>query len=148
MESVGRAAKYRMYLPVEMVLMVKAIVTFEAVGHMLEPGFDVAAVSRSYINRIFLNQFSPLRIARETLRGAPELVDALVKSPMLVTEGLKVLEQSTNRDPESPFTGIRGTVFAGFCVVAGAIVAATNGPWPLWAVLFATGIILALRRKD
>ena len=148
MESVGRAAKYRMYLPVEMVLMVKAIVTFEAVGHMLEPGFDVAAVSRSYINKIFLNQFSPLRIARETLRGAPELVDALVKSPMLVTEGLKVLEQSTHRDPESPFTGIRGTVFAGFCIVAGAIVAATSGPWPLWAVLFATGVILALRTRD
>ena len=148
MESVGRAARYRMYLPVEMVLMVKAIVTFEAVGNMLKPGFDVAEVSQSHINKIFLNQFSPLRIARETLRGAPELVDALVKSPMLVTEGLKVLEQSTNRDPESPFTGIRGTVFAGFCVVAGAIVAATDGPWPLWAVLFATGIILALRRKD
>ncbi len=148
MESVGRAAKYRMYLPVEMVLMVKAIVTFEAVGHMLEPGFDVAQVSRSHINRIFLSQFSPLRIARDTLRGAPDLVDALVKAPMLVTEGLKVLEQTTHREPENPFSGIRGTVFAGFCIVAGAIVAATNGPWPLWAVLFSTGVILALRRKD
>ena len=148
MESVGRAAKYRMYLPVEMVLMVKAIVTFEAVGHMLKPGFNVAEVSRSHINKIFLSQFSPLRIARDTLRGAPDLVDALIKSPMLVTEGLKVLEQSTQRDPENPFTGIRGTVFAGFCIVAGAIVAATNGPWPLWAALFAVGVLLALRRKD
>ena len=67
---------------------------------------------------------------------------------MLVTESLKVLEQTTHREPENPFTGIRGTVFAGFCVVAGAIVAATNGPWPLWALLFAVGVILALRRKD
>ena len=128
--------------------MVKAIVTFEAVGHMLNPGFDVAEVSKAHINKIFLAQFSPLRLARETLRGAPDLVDALVKAPMLVTEGLKVLEQSTHREPENPFTGIRGTVFAGFCVVAGAIVAATNGPWPLWAGLFAIGVILALRRKD
>jgi ubiquinone biosynthesis protein len=148
MASVGRAATYRMYLPVEMVLMVKAIVTFEAVGHILKPGFDVAEVSRPHINQIFLNQFSPVRIARDTLRGAPELVDALVKAPMLVTEGLKVLEQSTHREPENPFTGIRGTVFAGFCIVAGAIVAASNGPWPLWALLFAAGILLALRRRD
>lgn len=148
MESVGRAAIHRMYLPVELVLMVKAIVTFEAVGHLLKPGFDVAKVSRSHINQIFISQFSPLRIARETLRGAPDLVDALVKAPMLVTEGLKVLEQTTHREPENPFTGIRGTVFAGFCIVAGAIVAASRGPWPLWAGLFAAGILLALRRRE
>jgi ubiquinone biosynthesis protein len=148
MESVGRAANHRMYLPVEMVLMVKAIVTFEAVGHLLKPGFDVAEVSREHINKIFLHQFSPIRIAQETLRGAPDLVDALAKAPMLVTEGLKVLEKSTQREPENPFSGIRGTVFAGFCIVAGAIVAASNGPWPLCAVLFGTGLIVALRPKD
>jgi len=147
MESVGRAAIHRMYLPVEMVLMVKAIVTFEAVGHLLKPGFNVAEVSREHINKIFIHQFSPLRIASETLRGAPDLVDALAKAPMLVTEGLKVLEQTTQRQPENPFSGIRGTVFAGFCIVGGAIVVASKGPWSLAAVLFATGLILALRRK-
>ena len=67
---------------------------------------------------------------------------------MLVTEGLKVLEKTTQREPDNPFTGIRGTVFAGFCIVAGAIVAAVQGPWPLWAILFATGVLLALRRRD
>ncbi len=148
MESVGRAAKYRMYLPVEMVLMVKAMVTFEAVGHILNPGFNVAEVSRSHINQIFINQFSPVRIAQETMRGAPDLVDALIKAPMLITEGLKVLEQATQREPENPFAGIRGTVLAGSCLVAGAIVAASNGPWPVWATFIGAGIILALRRKD
>ena len=148
MQSVGRAAKYRMYLPVEMVLMVKAMVTFEAVGHLLKPGFDVAEVSKSHINRIFINQFSPVRIAEETMRGAPDLVDALIKAPMLVTEGLKVLEQATQREPENPFAGIRGTVLAGSCLVAGSIVAAAKGPWPVWATFIAAGIILALWRRD
>jgi ubiquinone biosynthesis protein len=148
MESVGRAARYRMYLPVEMVLMVKALVTFEAVGHMLQPGFDVAEVSRPYIQRIFIGQFSPIRLAEETMHGAPELVDALLKAPMLVTEGLKALEHSTQRQPENPFTGIRGTVLAGFCLVAGAIVAASNGPWPIWGTFIGAGILLALRRRD
>jgi ubiquinone biosynthesis protein len=108
MESVGKGGAYRMYFPVEMVLMVKAIVTFEAVGQLLKPGFDVASTSKTHINQIFLNQFSPVRIARESLRGAPELVDALVKAPMLVTEGLRALEQATHRQPENPFSGIRG----------------------------------------
>ena len=72
MESVGRAAKYRMYLPVEMVLMVKAMVTFEAVGTSPEARLRCRPKSRSpYITRIFINQFSPVRIAEETMRGAP-----------------------------------------------------------------------------
>lgn len=146
MESVGKGGAYRMYFPVEMVLMVKAIVTFEAVGQYLKPGFDVAAASRTHINQIFLNQFSPVRIGRESLRGAPELVDALVQAPMLVTEGLRALEQATRRQPENPFSGIRGTVFGGFCIVAGAIVAAANGPWPVWVSLFVGGMLLGIRR--
>jgi len=148
MESVGRAANYRMYLPVEMVLMVKAMVTFEAVGSLLQPGFDVAEVSKPYITQIFINQFSPVRIAQETMRGAPDLVDALIKAPMLVTEGLKVLEQTTQREPENPFAGIRGTVLAGSCLVAGAIVAASHGPWPVWVTFIGAGIILALRGRE
>lgn len=82
------------------------------------------------------------------MHGAPELVDALIKAPMLVTEGLKVLEQTTQREPENPFAGIRGTVLAGSCLVAGAIVAAAKGPWPVWAIFIAAGIILALWRRD
>ena len=148
MESVGRAANYRMYLPVEMVLMVKAMVTFEAVGNLLQPGFEVAEVSKPYITQIFINQFSPVRIAQETMRGAPDLVDALIKAPMLVTEGLKVLEQTTQREPENPFAGIRGTVLAGSCLVAGAIVAASHGPWPVWVTFIGAGIILALRGRE
>ncbi len=145
LESVSRGARYRMYFPVELVLMVKAIVTFEGVGQILNPGFDVVEVSKLHIGRIFAHQFSPLRIAREGLRGAPELVDALVKAPMLVTEGLRVLEQSTRQPRENPFSGIRATVFAGFLFVAGAIVAALGGPTWLWIVLFGAGVLVAAR---
>ncbi len=146
LESVSRGARYHMYFPVELVLMVKAIVTFEGVGQILNPGFDVVEISKVHIGRIFAHQFSPLRIAREGLRGAPELVDALVKAPMLVTEGLRVLEQSTRQPRENPFSGIRATVFAGFLIVAGAIVAALGGPTWLWIVLFGAGVLIAVRR--
>lgn len=146
MESVGRGVEFRMYFPVEMVLMVKAIVTFEGVGQILKPGFDVAVASQGHINRIFLHQFSPLRLAQEGLRGAPELIDALVKAPMLISEGIRLLEQHTRRAPQNPFAGIRGTIFGGFCLLAGAVLLAARAP--IWAavLLFAVGLLTAVRR--
>jgi ubiquinone biosynthesis protein len=146
LESVQRGGQFRVYFPVEMVLMVKALVTFEGVGHILKPGFDVAEVSQTHIRRIFIHQFSPLRLMREGLRGAPDLVDALVKAPTLVTEGIRFLEKTTHRPRDNPFAGIRGTLLAGFCLVAGAILAAMKGPWPIYAALFAIALILAVRR--
>jgi ubiquinone biosynthesis protein len=146
LESVGRGAHYRMYFPVEMVLMVKALVTYEGVGQMLMPGFDVAAVSQPHITRIFLGQFNPLRLVREGLRGAPEIVDALIKAPLLITEGLRVLERTTRKPPENPLAGVRGTLFAGFCLIAGAILAAFGKPVYIWAPLFLIALVLAVRR--
>jgi len=135
-----------MYFPVELVLMVKAIVTFESVGRMLDPKLDVASVSQRQLTDVLIGQFAPLRLAREGLHGAPELIDTLVKLPMLVTAGCAPLEQATTRPAENPFAGMRGTMFAGFCLVAGAILAAFGGPPLLWGALFVLGGLLALRR--
>jgi ubiquinone biosynthesis protein len=147
LRSVAQGVRFRMYFPVELVLMVKALVTFEGVGQMLKPGFDVAAVSQRHVNQIFLEQFSPLRLAKDSLRGAPELVDALTKAPMLVTEGLRLIESATRRPQENPLAGLHGVLFAGACVIAGAILVAFKAAWYLWAPLFALGILLALRRR-
>jgi ubiquinone biosynthesis protein len=145
MYSVNLGAQHRMYFPVEMVLMVKALVTFEGVGQILKPGFDVAAVSKRHASAIFLAQFNPLNVVRETLRGAPEVLEAISKAPMLITEGLRLLEKTTRRPPENPFAGLRGTIFGGFCLVAGAVLAGAHGPWPIWLALFALGLGLSIR---
>ncbi len=146
LESLSRAGHFGVYFPVEMVLMVKALVTFEGVGEILQPGFDVAKVSQDHIGRIFIAQFNPLRIVRETIRNAPEVVDALVKAPLLVTEGLRFLEKSSQHPPENPLAGVRGTLLAGFCVVGAAIAVVFRGPWPLSVGLFLVAFFLALRR--
>jgi ubiquinone biosynthesis protein len=146
LESVQRGAHYRMYFPVELVLMVKALITFEGVGHVLLPGFDIAEVSQRHIRRIFLHQFSPLRVLHEGVRNAPDLIDAAVKIPLLVTEGLRVLDRSVNRPAENPFAGLRGTLVAGFSLVAASILAAFGAPWPVWSALFLFALLLAFRR--
>lgn len=148
LESVGKAARHRMYFPVELVLMVKALVTFEAVGRMLLGDFDVAQLSRKYVNRILLERFGALRIAQESLGALPELADALAKTPRLITEGLQLVERAVKRPPAgNPVAGMRATLFGGFCLVAGAILAGFGGPWPLWALLMIIGLLLPLRRE-
>jgi len=144
--SVNLGAQHAMYFPVEMVLMVKALVTFEGVGQILKPGLDVAAVSQSHARKIFLDQFNPLTLGREGMQALPELLEAVSKAPALITEGLRLLEQTLRRRPENPFAGLRGTIFGGFCLLAGAVLAGAHGPWPVWVGLFLLGGAMALHK--
>ncbi|HVR12048.1 MAG TPA: AarF/UbiB family protein [Thermoanaerobaculia bacterium] len=144
--SVNLGAQHAMYFPVEMVLMVKALVTFEGVGQILKPGLDVAAVSQSHARKIFLDQFNPLTLGREGMQALPELLEAVSKAPALITEGLRLLEQTLRRRPENPFAGLRGTIFGGFCLLAGAVLAGAHGPWPVWEGLFLLGGAMALHK--
>jgi ubiquinone biosynthesis protein len=147
LESLARGARYRMYFPVELVLMVKALITFEGVGHVLLPGIDVAGISRAHIRRVFLDQFNPVRVVKEELRGAPDVLDAVVKMPLLITEGLRVLER-TARAPSAPnpLAGLRHSVLAGFALLGAVILFALDRPWPLWAVLLGAAVILSMHR--
>ncbi|MBL8143158.1 MAG: AarF/ABC1/UbiB kinase family protein [Acidobacteria bacterium] len=147
LESVTRAAHYRMYFPVELVLMVKAVVTYEGVGQMLKPGFDIASISQAHIRAIFLEQFSPLRFAREGARSAPEVIDALLRAPMLLNEGLRMIERTTRQPAENPLVGVRTSLLAGACLIGGVIALVTKGPLALWVGLFVLAVFFALKRK-
>ncbi|MCD4751255.1 MAG: phosphotransferase [Thermoanaerobaculales bacterium] len=148
LESLQLGARFNMYFPVEMVLMVKALITLEGVGYLLDPEFDVAEVSQRHVYRIFRTQFSPIRLLREGMRGAPEIMEALVRLPLLVSESLRILEQKTRKPPQRPLAGLRGTIFGGFSLVSGAILAAFGGPWYLWLLLITIGILVPLRRGE
>jgi len=146
LDATRLGARYRMYFPVEMVLMVKALVTYEGVGYLLDEEFNVVEVSQRHVRRIFRHRFSPRHLIREGTRIAPDIVEAVARVPLLVSESLRYLEQRTRRPPESPLRGTRATLYGGFCLVAGAILVALDGPWPLWVLLLAVGFLLPLRR--
>ncbi len=147
LRSVAQGARYDMYFPVETVLMVKALVTFEGVGQILNPGFDVKEVSQKHVNAIFLDQFSPFRLAKEGLRGAPELIEALSKAPMLITEGLRLLESAQHQPRENPFAGLKTTLLAGACIIGAAILISFGRPWYYFVPLLTLGLTLALWRR-
>jgi uncharacterized protein (DUF983 family) len=67
--------------------------------------------------------------------------------PLLVTEGLRVIERSTQHPPESPLAGMHATLLAGFCLLAGAMLLAMQRPWPIWTALFVVAAVLIARGK-
>jgi len=147
LQSLARGAEHRMYFPVELVLMVKALVTFEGVGNVLLPGFDVAEVSRRHIRGLFIEQFSPLRLLSEGMRGVPEMVDAMIKMPLLITDGLRVLERLTRQPREPAWASLGPALSAIAFLAAGAAALWFRSPWPVWTGLLLSAFILALRRR-
>jgi ubiquinone biosynthesis protein len=148
LECIQLGARYRVYFPVEMVLMVKALVTYEGVGYLLDPDINIPEISERFVGRILRKEYSPARLFREGLRVAPDLFDAVLKLPLLVSEGIGALEERTRRRPQRPLTGVRATLYGGACLVAGAILIGLDGPWLLAALFLIIGVLLPLRRGD
>ena len=145
--SIG--ARYRVFFPVEMTLMTKALVTYEGVGKMLDPRIDIPGVSRKHALKIFKNQFHPASIANELWRGTPELMDALMRLPRITADTLNFLENSVNdRAPsDDPIHGLKGSILSGACILGGTLAVVQGGPWPLWSALFLLGLLFFLFNK-
>jgi ubiquinone biosynthesis protein len=145
LQSLSLGARYRIFFPVEMTLMVKALVTFEGVGRTLDPNLDVVAVSRHHVQQIFRDRFNPFTLGSEMLSNAPELVDVALKLPQLLTSGVSHLEESiADQPPSDPLEGVRSSVISGSCIVGGVIAAVQGGPLWLSIPLFVIGGGLAL----
>jgi ubiquinone biosynthesis protein len=143
LESVGLGARYRVAFPVEMTLMVKALVTFEGVGRMLDPRLDVASVAETHVSRVFRHTFNPQQIARELWRSAPEMLDLLSQLPRLAGAGFRAADAHLNGPPRpNPLAGLKGAILSGACIVAAALVVVQHGPLALSIGLFVLAVLL------
>ncbi|MFL5537868.1 MAG: ABC1 kinase family protein, partial [Longimicrobiaceae bacterium] len=144
LESVGLGGRYRVFFPVEMTLMVKALVTFEGVGRTLDPQLDVAAVSQKHVSKIFQQQFDPRLLLRQILRGSPELVDMAIRLPQLLSSGFKFADEHlNNRAPANPLSGIKGSILAAACIVGGVLAVIQHASPLLWGAMFVLAMLLA-----
>lgn len=148
LNSLSIGGKYRVFFPVEMTLMVKALVTFEGVGFLLLDKLDVPKLSEKYVSKIFKDQFNPKAIVKELMRGAPELVDMLVQLPKLSADGLKFLEENLNdRSPSNPLEGIKSAIIAGACLVGGVLALIQGAHWGVYSILFGLALLFSLFGK-
>jgi len=145
LQSLSLGGRYRVFFPVEMTLMVKALVTFEGVGRTLDPDLDVVSVSQHHVRQIFRERFDPRALGREMLSSAPEIVDVALQLPQLLSQGSTYIEKKMNtRSADDPFGRLRSGVIAGSCIIGGVITVVQSGPLWLSIPLFLIGGGLAL----
>jgi len=139
LESMRLGNRYRMYFRVDLVLMVKALVTFEGVGRMVDPELDVVALSRLYIGRIFREQFQVKRLMREWWRNGPELLDLAGRLPELLTQSSRALDRPEPAPSTRPLAGLRGAILGAACVLGGVLTLLQSDAWLLGSGLLLLG---------
>jgi len=145
LQSLSLGGRYRVFFPVEMTLMVKALVTFEGVGRTLDPNLDVVAVSQRHVQQIFRERLDPWTLGEEVISSAPELIDVALQLPQLLSSGTSYLEASlTDQAPTESAPSLHNSIVAGACIVGGVIAVVQGGPLWLSLPLLGVGAVLAL----
>jgi ubiquinone biosynthesis protein len=140
------AGQYHIQFPSEIILMVKALVTAEGVGNVLVPGIDLVKASQGHVQKLLWEQFNPVGVLKAGILLVPELTDIMNRSPLVLTDALKLFESNLKRTPGNPNAGLQRTVLAGFCILTAGILFVYNAPWFVWGALVMVAIIALLRR--
>ena len=75
------ATNFRLQIPPDIFLMMKAISTLESVGRILDPDFDMIAHAAPFVQRVKLERFKPQRIAGDVIDLASKLLQFLQQFP-------------------------------------------------------------------
>jgi ubiquinone biosynthesis protein len=142
LQSVALAGQYYIFYPGEIVLMVKALVTLEGVGHLMSPGLDIAAVARKHVRSVLIRQIDLAKLFRDGILVAPELIDIMTRFPLVFGEGMGYIDRQMKSKREGPLAELRATIFASFCLIAAALIVASDGPAWLSASLFVVAFLV------
>ena len=104
-DLVQGAMKYDIDMPVEILMVGKALMTIEGIGKQLDPELDILGELKPTLTKVVATRYSPERLARDGLRAARALGDAAMALPGQVTD---ILEDARAgrlavfaRDPET-----------------------------------------------
>ncbi len=75
------ASHHNLRMPPDIIMMLKAIVTIEGIGLMLDPNFDIIAQAAPFIRKIKLDRYSLKRIADDILIFTKELMQFTQQFP-------------------------------------------------------------------
>jgi ubiquinone biosynthesis protein len=75
------ATRFRLRMPPDIFLMLKSISTVEAVGRLLDPGFDMVARAAPFIEQVMAERFKPQRVAEDAGDLALRLLQFLHQFP-------------------------------------------------------------------
>ncbi|HMN96400.1 MAG TPA: AarF/UbiB family protein [Phycisphaerales bacterium] len=151
--------RHHVKVPADLALLIKALSSIEGVGKMLDPDFDMVAYVRPYIERIMLEQASPLAVARRMKEAAlvyaqlaetlpQELLDLMTRlrrSRLTVNLEHRGLSEVTTVIEHASRNIAYALTIAALVVGSSIIVLAsrTAGGAPAWHIVGICGLILA-----
>ncbi|MCP4624736.1 MAG: AarF/ABC1/UbiB kinase family protein [bacterium] len=87
------ATSFRLRIPPDIFLMIKALGTVEGVGRMLDPEFDMIARATPFIKRIKLERFKPERIADDMYNLGSQLLQFVRQFPNQLLDLTNLIRQ-------------------------------------------------------
>ncbi len=85
--------RFRLRLPPDIFLMIKALSSVEGVGRMLDPNFDLIAHASPFIKQVKLERFAPQRISTDVFDMMSRLLQFLQQFPKDLMELTGMLRQ-------------------------------------------------------
>ena len=73
--------KYHLRIPPNFMLLGRALGTYEEVGRILDPGFDMISETKPYVRKLIKKRLSFARIRREFLRSFPDIYSLMNSLP-------------------------------------------------------------------
>ena len=89
--------KYRLRIPADLVMMLKALTTAEGVGVMLDPQLDMVAIATPYVRKLKLERFAPRRLVGELFESGNELLQLAREIPGGARELLRLAKRGNLR---------------------------------------------------
>jgi ubiquinone biosynthesis protein len=91
------ATRFRLRIPPDIFLMMKALSTVEGVGRMLDPEFDMIARATPFITRVKLERFKPERIAADVYDMGSQLLQFVRQFPNQLLDLANLIRQEKLR---------------------------------------------------
>ncbi len=91
------ATSFRLRIPADIFLMMKALGTVEGVGRILDPEFDMIARATPFITQVKLDRFKPERIADDAYDLGSQLVQFLRQFPNQLLDLANLIRQEKLR---------------------------------------------------
>jgi len=92
-ELVGVIRTHHLHIPPDLVLLIRSLVTIEAVGRNLNPHFDIAAQLYPFLRDLTLRRFRPERILSQTVRTTEDLRRIATLLPDLLSQSLESIKR-------------------------------------------------------
>lgn len=94
LRSTAVAAKHKLQVPRELMMLFKAMVTLEALGKTLDPNFDLLSIGTKLAKKSFASQYSKEQIVKDLLVVGRDLQFLLETTPRLFKQYLRRWSQN------------------------------------------------------